>query len=440
MPLLEPFLRNLESLGLASGTTLIAVSGGPDSMAMLDLMQRSRERHGLALIVAHVDHGIAEESGEVSAMVRRTAEALGIPLMSTRLELGPDAGETAARRARMAALEAMRESVGAGTIMLGHHADDQAETVLMRLLRGSGPAGLAAMGARDGALARPLLPFRRSELARYLHVRGLQSWEDPANRDLRHLRSWLRTEVFPIVERRLPDVVERLGLAGDDARRARRAWEAVIDTLPGLDPSIDAAGVSVAAAPLAGYDSGLAGMLIRTLARRAGHVIGHQRAQRALQLVQGGQSGAWVPLGGHWRASLDFGRLRIGRAGVLEPVSEPQCELAPPSAGWGSWTFRLRREAAPQEADRAGRTAWFGDGLLAVRGARPGDRMRPLGGVGHRSLVRLLQEARIPRAARRGVPVVVVDGVPAWVPGVARAEVALPRPGEEAWRIDAAND
>ena len=440
MPLLEPFLLNLDRLGLAPGTILIAVSGGADSTALLDLLQRSRERHSLTLVVAHVDHGIAEESGAVAMMVRRTAESLAIPFVSAPLKLGAGAGETEARRARMGALEAMRQTAGAGVIMLGHHADDQAETVLMRLLRGSGPAGLAAMGARDGVLARPLLPFRRSELARYVHVRGLESWEDPANRDSRHLRSWLRTAVFPIVERRLPDVVERLRLSAEDAGRARRAWEAAADALPGLDPSIDATGVSVAAAPLAGYDSGLAGMLVRTLARRAGHVIGHRRAERVVELVRGGQSGAWVPLGGDWRASLDFGRLRIAHAGGSGAVPQEPHELVPPSAGWGSWTFQMRRDAAPGVAERAGRTAWFGDGQLAVRGARPGDRVRPLGGVGHRPLVRLLQEARIPRAERSAVPVVLVDGVPAWVPGVVRAEVALPRPGEEAWRIDAAND
>lgn len=440
MPLLQPFLQHLESLGLAPGTALVAVSGGPDSMALLDLLQRSRERHGLTLIVGHVDHGIADASHEVAAMVRRSAEALGIRFEGVRLQLGPGTGETEARRARMRSLEAMRQDGGAASIMLGHHADDQAETVLMRLLRGSGPAGLAAMASRDGALVRPLLPFRRSELARYVHLRGLSSWEDPANRDPRHLRSWLRTEVFPMVERRLPDVVERLQLAGADAGRARQAWEAATDALPGLDPSVDAAGVSVAAAPLAGYDSGLAGMLVRTLARRAGHVIGHRRAGQVLRLVQGGQSGAWVPLGGEWRASLDFGRLRIGRAPDSVPVTEEPHALAPPLAGWGRWAFRLRREPAPEEADRVGSTAWFGAGQLEVRGARPGDRMRPLGGVGHRPLVRLLQEARIPRVERSSVPVVLVDGVPAWVPGVVRAEVALPRPGEEAWRIDAANE
>ena len=440
MPLLEPFLLHLESLALEPGTALVAVSGGPDSMALLDLLQRSRQTHGWTLIVAHVDHGIASESQAVAEMVRRTSDGLGLRFESVRLALGPGTGETEARRARMKALETVRVSTGSRIIMLGHHADDQAETVVMRLLRGSGPAGLAAMTACDGVLVRPLLPFRRSELARYVHLHGLRSWEDPANRDQRHLRSWLRTQVFPMLERRLPDVVERLQLAGDDAWRARKAWEAVVDALPGLDPSIDSAGVSVAATPLAGYDSGLAGTLVRTLARRAGHVIGHRRAGRIVRLVRQGRSGTWVPLGGEWRASLDFGRLWIGRMPQTGTVSGSQRELVPPSAGWGTWAFQLRREPAPREADRRGHTAWFGAGMLAVRGARPGDRMRPLGGVGHRPLVRLLQEARIPRAERSSVPVVMVDGVPAWVPGVVRAEVALPRPGEEAWRIDAANE
>jgi tRNA(Ile)-lysidine synthase len=440
MPLLQAFLASLRDLQLAPGNHLVAVSGGPDSMALLDLLHRTRSEHGLALTVGHVDHGIAKESGEVAAMVRSSAETMGLAYVSARLVLGPAAGETEARRRRLEALEQMRTSIGAGSIMLGHHADDQAETVLMRLLRGSGPAGLAAMNAADGTMVRPLLPFRRSQLAHYVHVRGIRAWEDPANRDPRHLRSWLRTEVFPIVERRLPDVVERLGRAGEDAGRTRSAWESVISELPGLDPTIDAAGVSVAAAPLAGYDSVLAGVLVRTLTRKAGHVIGHRRAEQVVQLVRNGQSGAWVPLGSSWRASLDFGRLRIGQVAETKPAAEPLAELVPPSVAWGRWAFRLRREAAPSEVDRAASTAWFGTGRLTVRGFQPGDKVRPLGGVGHRPLVRMLQEARIPRSERDRVPVVLVDDVPAWVPGVVRAEVALPRPGEEAWRIDAAND
>lgn len=440
MPLLKPFLAHLDDLGLAAGKHLVAVSGGPDSMALLDLLHRSREHHGLELIVAHVDHGIAAESGAVAGMVRTAAEAMGLPFVGVQLGLGKAAGETEARRGRLQALEKLRISSGAGSVMLGHHADDQAETVLMRLLRGSGPAGLAAMTVRDGTIVRPLLPFRRNEVAHYVHLRGLSCWEDPANRDPRHLRSWLRTKVFPIVEQRLPDVVERLRLAGDDAGRHRRAWEVVLHELPGLDPSVDAAGVSVAAAPLAGYDSVLAGVLIRSLTRKAGHVIGHRRAERVVQLVRTGQSGAWVPLGGDWRASLDFGRLRIGQAVEANPVQGISAELVPPSATWGEWVFRLSRDTAPSGADRVASTAWFGDGRLTVRCSQPGDRLRPLGGVGHRPLARMLQEARIPRAERANVPVVLVDDIPAWVPGVVRAEVALPRPGEEAWRIDAANE
>ena len=209
----------------------------------------------------HPEATVAEESGAVAMMVRRTAESLAIPFVSAPLKLGAGAGETEARRARMGALEAMRQTAGAGVIMLGHHADDQAETVLMRLLRGSGPAGLAAMGARDGVLARPLLPFRRSELARYVHVRGLESWEDPANRDSRHLRSWLRTAVFPIVERRLPDVVERLtGLGPEEALKlSLRDMEAAGRLAGALDAPMkamrqakEAAHLIIAAADLAG--------------------------------------------------------------------------------------------------------------------------------------------------------------------------------------------
>src|SRR5215210_1560337 len=155
MTLLDRFREHLETLPLRPGPLLVAVSGGPDSVALLDLLVTTQKDTGDDLIVAHVDHGIHPDSSLVMEQVRALVEWFHLPFETTRLDLGVSASETAARSARYGWLEATRERLLARYIVTAHHADDQVETVLMRLLSGSGPAGLAGMTPINGALVRP---------------------------------------------------------------------------------------------------------------------------------------------------------------------------------------------------------------------------------------------------------------------------------------------
>jgi len=221
-------------MGLAEGTWLVAVSGGPDSVALLLLLSDLAASRGLSLVVAHVDHGIHPASAEVAARVEQLAARRRLPVVVGRLALGAGATETEARAARYAWLREQARPLGALGILTGHHADDQAETVLMRVLRGSGPAGLAGMSRRAGDLVRPLLSFRREELAQYLLEQGEVAWLDPANADPRHLRSWIRASLLPRVAERLPDVSERLHAVAAQARLERDAWDEVLERLPAL--------------------------------------------------------------------------------------------------------------------------------------------------------------------------------------------------------------
>src|SRR5829696_8169375 len=181
MTLLSGFRDHISGFDLRQGRALVAVSGGPDSVALLDLMSRSRDLHGLDLIVAHLDHGIHSESSRVAQQVQSIAASYQVPIEVGRLSLGSSATETVARERRYAWLEALRAGTDSDYIFTAHHADDQVETVLMRVLGGSGPAGLAGMAAVQGKLVRPLLPFHKAELAEYLKERGLQGWLDSAN-------------------------------------------------------------------------------------------------------------------------------------------------------------------------------------------------------------------------------------------------------------------
>ena len=186
MTLLDDFRRHLATLHLPHGRALVAVSGGPDSVALLHLLHHTLEVHQLDLVVAHFDHGIHLQSAKVAAAVRALAAGYRLAYTEGQGALGAAAGETAAREARYDWLDAERERQGAAVILTAHHADDQVETVLMRALEGSGPAGLAGMAARRGAVVRPLLPFRRSAILRYVRAEGLEAWSDPANLDSRH--------------------------------------------------------------------------------------------------------------------------------------------------------------------------------------------------------------------------------------------------------------
>jgi tRNA(Ile)-lysidine synthase len=437
MSLLDRFEQHLESLDLDPCRALVAVSGGPDSLALLDLMDRAAEERGLDLVVAHVDHGIHPESATVAERVRRLAGSYGLPYEEGRLNLGSGAGETLARERRYGWLENARERIGAELIFTAHHADDQVETVLMRVLAGSGPAGLAGMAARQGRVVRPLLPYRRSELEEYLEEVGLTTWSDPANSDPRHLRSWIRTELLPLLQNRVPQIGANLARMARQAASDRAAWDSVLDVLPGLELRAEPDGISVAAPALAGYDSALTQATILALARRAGCPLGPTRAGRVLSLIQTGSSGHHIPLSGPWSAELSFGRLRLYRSEAQAPAEPHLLSGMEGSGVWGRWRFQWKPDMAPARQDRTGLSAWFSAQPLTIRAWSPGDKVRPLGGTGHRLIVRCFQEAKVPQSNRGSWPVVAGPNDVLWIPGVCRSGAGLPHAGKEALRVDA---
>ena len=437
MSLLEEFGAHLLELRLPPARALVAVSGGPDSVVLLHLLVATRERHGLELVVAHFDHGIHPASATVASAVRALAARYGLPYQEGRGALGAGAGETAARAARYAWLEATRFQLGADLVITAHHADDQVETVLMRVLKGSGPAGLAGMADRRGVLVRPLLPFRRGAILRYLRAEGLAAWGDPANQDPRHLRSWLRGDVLPTLRARLPRVDDGLLRLSRQAARGRAAWNAVLDLLPGLDFRLEHAGFSVAARSLSGYDSALAETVLMSAARRAGCRLGPTRTGRVLRLVSRGVSGTSVPLGEGWTAELAFDRLVVARGEPDAGLPTWTLQGAEGQGEWGRWRVRWAREPAPERQERAALAAWFAPAPLVIRTWSAGERLRPLGGTGRRLLVRCFQDARVPRSRRARWPVLAGPGGVVWIPGVSRSDALLPEPGTEAVRVDA---
>lgn len=418
------------------GTALVAVSGGSDSVALLDLLAGEAVDLELRLVVGHADHGIQPESATVAESVSQLAARYHLPYEVGRLDLGAGTSETVARRARYAWLEATRRRIGAAWLVTAHHKDDQAETVLLRALRGSAPAGLAGIPARTrGGIVRPLLPFTHEELAAHTHTRGLQTYADPANTDPRHLRSWLRSAVLPTLVARLGvRVRDDLVRVGRRAASERRAWDAALDRLPGLDLRADLDGFDVARAPLREYDDSLAVAVLRAAARRVGLVLGPRRARRLVTLA-GRSSGRRLALGGSWSAEVAFDRLRVRRdsetAAIVVAARDERG-----NAEFGDFALRWAPATVPRQIERVAWRTWIqGDGW-EVRPPRPGDVIEPLGGVGRRPLRRLLMEARVPRSERAGWPVVARGETILWIPGICRSAADLPAPGTRAVRVD----
>src|SRR6267142_4594404 len=297
------------------GQALVAVSGGVDSVALLDLLSDTASDLGLSLVVAHIDHGIQSDSPTVRQSVAALAEKYGLPFESVELHLGPETTETEARRARYAWLREVQRRRGARYIVTAHHEDDQVETIVLRGLRGSAPAGLAGIAARGrGGLVRPLLPFTRGELLAYVAERGLPVYDDPANRDPRHLRSWVRTTLLPLLHERLgPRLRSDLLAQGRHAASDRRAWDRMLDLVPELALRVEGtASFTVARASVCGYDNALSVALLRAAARRVGLVLGPTRARRIVALAHR-PSGRRLPLGEGWSAEVAFDQLRVGR-------------------------------------------------------------------------------------------------------------------------------
>ena len=424
------------------GTAVVAVSGGPDSVALLDLLHGLAPEFGLALVVAHADHGIQADSASVAQAVAALARRYRLPFELGQLHLGPEATETAARRARYAWLTELQRRRAARYLVTAHHRDDQVETILLRLLRGSAPAGLAGMPVRArGGLVRPLLAFTHHDLVEHVAAQSLPVHHDPANHDPRHLRSWVRTVLLPLVSARLgAGARDDLARAGRAAALERRAWDRVLRHLPDLGLRLAEDGFDVARGGLAGYDNALAVAVLRAAARRAGLVLGLKGARQLVRLARR-PSGRRQALGGGggWVAAVEFDRLRVTRArevGEVVEVVEVAEDDERGQAEFGEFRVEWSAQRAPARLKRGEWTTWIAGGDWEVRAVRPGDRLVPLGAPGHRPVRRLLMEARVPRSGRAQYPIVARGETILWVPGICRSAADLPRPGTPAVRVD----
>jgi tRNA(Ile)-lysidine synthase len=405
---------------------------------------------GLRLAVAHVVHGISREAAEAAPEVQKLVHSYRIPFFLEELELGAGASETTARNARYAALRRIQRSVGAEYLVTAHHFDDQVETVLYRFLRGSGLSGLAGIPAvgPDG-LVRPLLQFERAELEEWLSLRFPDPaaqpsiFDDPANADTRHDRSWLRHHLLPLLRQRFGDGFDRrIEEVAVHAREDRAAWSAVLHALPELDFRLENGVIELARAPLHRYDKLLSQAVLRAAAREIGCRLGRTHAKLLLEFAESSSSGRTLQLGSAFEATLVFDMLRISKVSEESTPDSVYLELNEGSEGtlsWGGWLFTWRSDKA-ETSRRDSLAAWITYGPCEIRVPNEGDRINPLGGVGSKKLRRLFMEARIPVEERCRFPVVTRGEDVLWVPGVCRSDVDVPGVGERGIRLEARAD
>ena len=440
---------------------VVGFSGGPDSLCLLHLLWRL----GYPLIAAHFNHGLRTEAAADAAAAARAAEVLGLPFHMEEGNVRAEAGagglsiEEAGREARYRFLFAYARRVGAQAVAVGHTADDQAETVLMHLLRGSGLSGLGGMRYRsfqplwseEIPLVRPLLGIWRAEVDRYLSEQGLQPVLDASNLDPTYFRNRLRNHLIPILEEYNPRVKKLLWqtaliLQGDEAvleEAVEAAWQA-------CTPEVREDALSLSLEPFRALSTGLQRRVLRQAVGRlrpALRDIGFETVERGLAFInrtgQGGQldlasglrlsregervwvsgwttdlpAGEWPAFPGEKSLLLEVpGRLALSggwvlEAAVVEEGAFPECSSArtPPSQPvdpFQAW-LDLDRLALP----------------LLVRSRLPGDRFRPLGMEGHSiKLSDYFINVKLPRRARHAWPLVLSGGEIAWLPGYLPAE------------------
>jgi tRNA(Ile)-lysidine synthase len=437
---------------------LAAVSGGSDSVALAHILRELDGGGELRLMgLVHFNHQLRDQAADDERFVATLGESFGLPVLTDRGDVATRARrehrsvEVAARAARYAFFERARSLTGADAVALGHTRDDQAETFLLRLMRGAGPRGLGGMYPRNGYIVRPLLGCRRADLRKWLGTRALPYVEDETNGDVGIPRNRVRGELIPLLEARFnPGIVDVLA---DEADLAREAWQwmdgLAVDLAARLVRPIAAQGsalvyemdvTELAALPLALRRA----VLWRAMTHVAGlRPISFGHVEAAIRLTdQMGDARIDVPgqrlqrigprlvLTG--RSTDTVGRpVAKGTNLFRYPLSIPG-EVALPEAGCLVSAEALGADAPSEHVSAILRSGGLGAvgtdvalvrgdlcaGSLAVRNRRPGDRFRPIGLDGRKKLQDYFVDRKVARAARDAVPIVVdnMDRI-VWVAG-----------------------
>ncbi len=432
---------------------LVGVSGGPDSVALLHLLDALAPAYHLQLGVAHLNHGLRSPAADIEAAhVAQLAENLDLAFHVKQIHLDPQQGalEDRARQARYRFFNEVADRRGYTKIALGHQADDNAESVLLHLIRGSGLRGLSGIPpVRSPRVVRPLINIHRAEIMTYLKRRHLPYMLDDSNTDLRFDRNRIRHQLLPLLQRDYnPNITATLhrtaGICRDEDQWLDRHLQPVVDKMttdstPGsLVLNLD---------QLTGQPHVLKRRLIRSALRQwRGHLkrITALHVEAMIDLIASDRSGGHLNLPGGLTARRDLHRLQFsvlknGRKLPSPPAASfhyalHAAEALParliiPEAGV---SLDFTTGPPPKTKDFScldNSMAWFDlDRLgfpLVFRSRSPGDRLAPLGTQGTQKLKKLFIDFKIPRGRRSRIPILANADTIYWVTGLRRGKAAL---------------
>lgn len=446
--MLKKVARAIEEQGLfnSGDTVIVAVSGGADSVALLDMLV-SLEELRLKIVVAHLNHGLrgAESDGDAD-FVAGLALRHGLPLESAAAdvrEIGRLRGlslEDAGRRARYEWFDEMAEKYRARRIALGHHADDQAETFLLRLFRGAGTTGLCGMRPLTAdRYVRPLLGLSRAEILAYLQESGLTWRDDSSNADTGFLRNRIRHECIPYLAAYNPAITERLNAAAEILAADEAVLEEVTTTVFARLATVGTSGVSLdlalVSAELPGIRYRLYRRAILTLKGDLARITGSHLKQID-GLACSSRVNGFLSLPGGVTVRRSYQTLTFSIQGM--GAQEDSWELVItgpgryPLPGGGELTVRL---TPPPETwlDIPAWRAYFDPGGTpfpwTLRTFLPGDRFRPFGMRGTRKVKDYFIDNKVPATVRRRVPLLFGAGELLWIGGMRVSEAARIQPG-----------
>jgi tRNA(Ile)-lysidine synthase len=414
---------------------VVAVSGGPDSVCLLHILHTLKEELGMGLLAAHYDHGLRPgEDASETRFVASLAESMSLPFETEKtgslLRRKTASLEEAARNARYRFLEKVRKKHRAQKIALAHQLNDQAETVLMRLLRGSGPSGLGGIPpCRDQVIIRPLIEINRKEVEAYISAQNLSYVIDSSNLQASFLRNRIRLDLLPLLDKYQPRLVERLAETADILRMEDEYLEQIVGAwVDGESETSPEGTLSVSLRSFLDLPPPLKRRAVRHLIERVKkdlRRIGSEHVRSVLAMAEGEKPQSSLDLPGNLCVQRTYERLIFKSGSTKKPAP---FEYLIPKQG----VFPLKKigrilsleEITVTGPQRPKSTRWTAHVdaekvryPLRVRNFRPGDRFVPLGMKGHKKIKDFFVDRKVPTAERHTTPIVFSEDTPVWICG-----------------------
>lgn len=432
---------------------IVAVSGGPDSVALLHVLNELKAEGSFWIVAAHLDHRLRPESAEDREWVRRMSRDLGVPVQTLGVDVRGLAAkegvsiEEAGRLARYAFFEQTRARFGARLIATGHHRDDEMETFFLRTLRGSSLVGLRGISPVRGRIIRPLIAATRADILRFLTEQSILYRVDSTNLDAETDRNFVRNRLFPVIRERFAHFGAPMGrtlqLVAEEEdyleQQAERLYNAAVSPVE-IGVVLDIPELNAAPPVLA------ARVVLAALYAVSGPEVRWSRTHvdAILNLLRSDNPSAKLHLPGGLSLVREYRRMYLGNR-PLE-ASPPGWEISVfgpgtveiPDADMAlSFRIIIDRSEVPLFLDGRKTVLFDAEAVpfpITIRSPRPGDRFRPWGMEGSRRLKKVLIDLKIPAAKRHGVPLVVKGDAILWIPGIRRSREAPVRM-EETTRV-----